>query len=75
MSKWDAPPQRKNRIVDLDRGRRAALTGAAIAGRPKAKPANPAPDATNIARRLRADVGEYMMSRSLYMAVLRALPN
>src|SRR5262245_65889059 len=45
-------------MVDLARPRPVAFTWADLAGCPNARPANPTPDATSIARRLRAGAGE-----------------
>ena len=47
-------------MVDLAREGRALFIGADAAGRPKARPANPTAEATNIARRLSGGVGECM---------------
>ena len=54
MSIWDAPPHKKNRMVDfaeveLDAGR---LGVAATPGVPNAIPANPTPEATRKVRRV-----------------------
>ena len=57
MSMCDAPPQRKNRIVDFAFARRVADAGADRRGTSKCQAGKPRPDATNIARRLTADVG------------------
>ena len=52
VSIWDAPPHRKNRIVDLAfPGRAADEVVAANAGVPKRSPAKPRLEATKNARR------------------------
>ena len=53
MSMCDAPPHRKNRIVDLARPPVVSAAGAAAArcGLPNCRPANPTPEATRNVRR------------------------
>jgi hypothetical protein len=60
MSKWDAPPQRKNKMVDLARVRVERGEPGDDAGLPKVKPATPTPEATSIARRLITEALECM---------------
>jgi len=61
MSMWDAPPLRKNRIVDFafpPFGTLSRSLAAALPGRPKLIPANEQLDATKNVRR---DVDEDML--------------
>src|SRR5262245_36911088 len=58
ISMCDAPPHRKNRMVDLAVGCCAAGEAKDEPGRPNDNPANPSPDATSIVRRLMAGAVE-----------------
>src|SRR5690348_6060617 len=71
MSRWDAPPLKKNRIVDLafPLGP-AAASGAATKGRPNASPATPQLEATRKVRRETEPVA-LAISDSIFSNLLR----